>query len=311
MDRLIALEPVEADLTPERVDERLAAGWFPWQGRWMTCRAWPMEAGPLDTIWLRVRLAVRPPSDRQRRLAREACTVAQCDAPVFDEEHQLLYERFREKRHPDWTKEAADLVRAGTESPFLPRIREIAMRDASGRLIAYRWFLHGGVAIAGLTSIYDTARDGLGTIARTLADDWAASAGCTWSYPGYVFPGAKDHWFYKIKRGRTEWLDSDRRYWRAWDGDGPRPEDLALAEMRRRLSLLGTVEHYPGWALPHVDPSSRSLASPYFVRGAEHGGELTLTVWSLSHNRYEELRVVRNSEAPSEESEDDIPERTE
>ncbi len=52
--------------------------------------------------------------------------------------------------------------------------------------------------------------NGLGTIARELADQWAVRAGYTWSYPGYVWPGAADTWYYKIKRGLTEWLDPSK-----------------------------------------------------------------------------------------------------
>ena len=293
--QLITLEPVEDDLSPAHIDARLAEGWFPWGGQWMTCRAWPIEEGPCDTIWVRVRLAVRPPSDRRRRLVREGCRIEKYDAPLFDEEHQRLYDTFRTTRHPDWVKDAAALVRSQNESPFLPRTREIAVRDAGGRLIAFRWFLDGGVAIAGMTAIYDTARDGLGTIARTLADEWAAREGYQWTYPGYVLPGAGDPWYYKIKRGRTEWLDPDRGHWRAWDGDEPDPERLALAEMRRQLAPLGEVTAYPAWALPYLDPTSNGLASPYYVAGPESDGELTLVIWNPERGRREELRVVRRA----------------
>lgn len=298
-NQLITVEPVEADLTPGRIDERLAGGWFPWGGSWMTCLAWPTEAGARDTIWVRVRLVTRPPSDRRRRLAREGCKVMLYEAPQFDEEHQRLYDSFRATRHPDWDKDAAGLVRSQALSPLLSRTREIAVRDAVGSLIAYRWFLEGGASIAGMTSIYDTARSGLGTIARTLADQWAAQQGYEWSYPGYVLPGAEDPWYYKIKPGRTEWLDPDKGHWCAWDGAEPSPDRLTLAEIRRRLEVVGPVVEYPAWAVPYLDPSSSGLASPYFVAGPEHGNRLTLTVWNIARRCYEELRVIRQSSAPA------------
>lgn len=297
-EQLITVEPVEDDLTPERIDERLAGGWFPWGQRWMTCRAWPMEDGPYDTVWVRVRLAARRPPDRWRRLAREGCTVSFHAQPQLDDEHQGLYERFRETRHPDWTEEAARLLLHGdTLSPLLVHTREIAVRDAGGRLLAFRWFLQGRAAIAGISSIYDTETDGLGTIARELADQWAAREGFTWSYPGYVWPGAADTWYYKIKRGRTEWLDPEQGRWRTWDGDEPRPEDLVLAEMWRRLEQLGAVVTYGGWAAPCVDPTIRGLATPYFVVGNVDGEEVTVFVWNLHHRRYEELRVIVRASA--------------
>lgn len=292
-EKLIAIEPVEAQLTPERVDERLAEGWFPWGQRWMTCRAWPMEEGPRDTIWVRVRLSPRPLRDRARRLMREGCTVTFAAAPALDDEHQDLYARFRASRHPEWTETAAGLLlHDDTTTPLLDRTREISVRDSDGRLIAYRWFVQGKTAIAGVSAIYDTTRSGLGGVARSLSDAWAEREGLTWSYPGYVWPGAEDTWYYKIKPGRTEWLDPEQRRWRAWDGDEPDPEALALAEMRRRLSTLGDVLHYPAWAVPCVDPTSRGLASPYFVAGPADGDQLTVFVWSLGERRYEALKVV-------------------
>ena len=292
-DQLITLEPVEADLTPARVDERLAAGWFPFGQRWMTCRAWLMSDESCDTIWLRVRLAPRPPTDRWRKLLREGATAAWHAAPAFDDEHQRLYERFRRTRHPDWVDEASKIVIAEDPSPLLDRTRELAIRDADGELIAYRWFVEGEHAVAGLTSIYDTSKSGLGGIARALADDWAARAGFTFTYPGYVCPGAKDHMFYKLKPGRTEWLDPDAGLWRRWEGDGPAPETLVLAELRRRLGEIGEVVHYPGWALPCIDTSSRGLRSPYFVIGSAQGDEMTIIVWNRESACYEEMRVQR------------------
>lgn len=292
-DQLITIEPVEADLTPAQIDERLALGWFPFGQRWMTCRAWLMEEESRDTIWVRVRLAPRPPSDRWRKLLRLGCTATWHAAPGFDEEHQHLYERFRESRHPDWTEEAARIVISEDPSPLLTRTRELAIRDAAGRLIAYRWFVEGQDAIAGLTSIYDTTYNGLGTIARRLADDHAARAGFTWSYPGYVWPGSKDHWYYKIKPGRTEWLDPDTLHWRPWDNDPPDPETLVLAELRRRLAAVGEIVHYPGWAVPCLDPNSNGLRSPYFVVGSASGDELTIITWSRERGCYEELHVLQ------------------
>ncbi|APR86051.1 Hypothetical protein A7982_11400 [Minicystis rosea] len=303
-EQLITVEPVEADLTQERIDERLAAGFFPWGQRWMTCRAWPMEDGPRDTIWVRVRLAPRRLPERFRRLEREGYSVSFHQEPLLDDEHQALYERFRRTRHPDWTKEVASLLRHDeTVSPLFANTREITVRDGAGRLAAFRWFLQGKAAIAGISSIYDTETSGLGTIARALSEQWAVRAGYTWSYPGYVWPGAEDTWFYKIKKGATEWLEPDLGDWRAWDGNEPNPDDLVLADMRRRLAQLGDVLAYGGWAAACVDPSRRGLASPYFVVGAVNGDELTVVVWSFHRRRYEELRVMVQRDAATNEAE--------
>jgi hypothetical protein len=303
-EQLITVDPIEADLTPERIDERLSGGWFPCGQRWMTCRAWPTEDGPLDTVWVRVRLSPRRLPDRWRRLAWEGCTVAFHAEPVLDAEHQRLYERFRGARHPDWTEEAAHLLLGvDAASPLFANTREIAVRDADGRLCAFRWFAQGRTAIAGISSIYDTARSGLGTVARELADQWAARAGYTWSYPGYVWPEAADPWYYKIKHGSTEWLDPEQGRWRAWDGDAPRPEDLVVADMRRRLEQLGDVLYYPGWTAACFDPTKRGLASPYFVVGGMKEDELTVIVWDVHRREYQELRVVvqRDAEASAPE----------
>ena len=292
-DKLITVEPIEADLTPERIDERLSGGWFPWGQRWMTCRAWPTEDGPRDTIWVRVRLSARRLPDRWRRLARDGYAAAFHAEPVIDAEHQRLYDGFREARHPDWTEEAASLLlHAGAVSPLFAHTREIAVRDAGGRLRAFRWFLQGRAAIAGISSIYDTDTSGLGTVARALADQWAARAGHVWSYPGYVWPGAADTWYYKIKPGCTEWLDPEQGRWRAWDGDEPRAEDLVLAEIRRRLAPFGEMVCHEGWAASSVAPTSGGLTAPYFVVGGAEGNELTIVVWNSHLRRYEELRVI-------------------
>lgn len=291
-DRLITVEPVEPDLTAERVDERLAQGFFPWGQQWMTCRAWPVADGPRDTIWVRVRLAARRPSDRHRRLIRAGWTTSLHPGPVLDDEHQRLYETFRATRHPGWTEHARSLLLHREDpSPLLHRTREIALRDPAGRLAAFRWFLEGKDSIAGISSVYDTSHDGLGTIARALADQWAMGRGVTYSYPGYVWPGAVDPWYYKIKPGRTEWLDPDHGRWRPWDGAGPDPETLVLAEIRSRLRPLGEIHYYGGWAAPCVDPASRGLSAPYFVIGAVDGADLTVIVWSVEHGAYQELRV--------------------
>lgn len=300
-EHLIRIAPIEPDLTGAMVDARLAAGFFPWGQQWMTCRAWPMEDGPHDTIWVRVRLAPRRPSDRTRKLSREGCTVAVCAGPVLDEEHQRLYDRFRADRHADWTPEVGDLLlHDDTVSPIFGRTRELTMRDANGELIAFRWFLEGEEAIAGIAAIYDTTRSGLGTVARALADQWAFEEGLRWSYPGYVWPGAEDPWYYKIRKGCTEWLDPATGRWRGWDGDEPRAEALGLAEMRRRLAVLGDVVYYPGWVVPCVDPASQGLPAPYFVAGPADGDELIVVTWNLTAGDYEQFRVVQQPvEQPS------------
>jgi hypothetical protein len=301
--QLITVEPIEPELTPDRVDERLARGFFPWGQRWMTCLAWPMDEGPRDTVWVRVRLSPRRRSERARRFLRDGYTVALHDEPALDDEHQRLYERFRASRHAEWTEEAADLLlQSGAPSPLLARTRELAVRDAAGQLCAFRWFLQGERAIAGISSVYDTERSGLGSVARELADAWAQQAGMTFSYPGYVWPGAAETWFYKIKRGATEWLDVDGGRWRAWDGDEPRPEKLVLAEMRRQLEPLGDVVSYRGWAAPCVEPSLRGLTAPYFVVREVRGNELTLVVWDFERRRHEQVRVLvpTDDEAPAE-----------
>ena len=292
---LIQVDPVELDLTPERIDDRLAAGWFPWGQRWMTCRAWPMDEGPADTVWVRVALDRRTVPERWRRMLRAGCTVSWHDGPRFDHEHQDLYARFRATRHPTWVEESAALLVTNERSRLLDRTREMAIRDAAGRLIAYRWFLEGRTAIAGMSAIYDTARPGLGSVARFLADDCAFRAGHAWSYPGYVLPGAKEHWFYKIRPGRTSWLDPETGRWRSWDGDEPIPDTLVLAEIRRRLALRGEVVHYPGWAFACIEPHRGGFCEPYYVVASANGPEMILVVWDHATQQYGELPVTVRS----------------
>lgn len=291
---LLALQPVEPDLSPDRVDQRLAAGWFPFGQAWMTCRAWPDDEGlPHDTVWVRVRTVPVPrrPSDRQRRLWREGASASLLPHPVFDDEHQALYERFRAELHPDWeTEQVSELLVWSSQQPgpLLASTRELAVRDAQGRLLAFRWLVLGRSSIAGVSAIYEPRLDGLGTLARALADRWAGEQGLGWTYPGYVRPGSPDPWHYKIKVGRTEYLDPERGRWLPWVGEGPAPQDLCLAEMRRRLARVGEVHLNASWAAACFHPASRGLVVPYFVPGVADGRS-TAVVWDLAARRYEVL----------------------
>lgn len=296
-DPLITIEPVEEGLTGERVDERLAAGFFPWGQRWMTCRAWPTEEGARDTVWLRVRLAVRPAPDRWRQLRRQGCTTSWLEQPALDDEHEALYGRFRDALHPDWGEVAADLLLHGGRSALEARTRELAVRDGAGRLVAYRWFLDGREAIAGIASVYDPGVSGLGSIARWLVDDRAARDGRRFTYPGYVVPGARDAMLYKLKPGRTEWLDVRDGAWRRWEEGAPQIDELTLARLLRRLTPLGPVEYNPGWAIPCVDPSSPGLAAPFFVVRDRRGDAMRVVVWSDERARHEEHAVVLRAAA--------------
>ncbi len=300
--RLITLEPIAAELVPADVDDRLAAGWFPFGQRWMTCRAWPSREGvPWDTVWIRVALEIRRPSDRHRRLLRAGYTTTWHAQPVFDDEHQDLYTRFRDTLHPDWeTTEAPGLLRADDATRLLDHTREIAIRDPLGNLVAFRWFVQGQTAIAGVSAVYDPTVEGLGTIARTSADQWAARAGLRWTYPGYVLPGSPDPWYYKLQAGRTWWLDPSRHAyrWRDWEADPPRQEQLTLARMRGHLEILGEVETYPYWANPCFD-GSRGLDTPYYVVGSEEGDRRQLYTWDVATERYETLHVIVQRREPS------------
>lgn len=299
---LIALEPVEPELDGARIDARLAQGWFPYGQRWMTCRIWPEEAAPPhDTVWLRVRLAAQRRSDRLRQLARQGGTLEWTSAPRFDAEHQELYSRFKAGLHPDWYTEIVwGLLLDGEQlpGPMFHHTREIAVRDREGRLLAFRWFLQGQASIAGIACVYDPERSGLGTIARALADRWAFEQGLTWTYPGYVRPGFVDPWDYKVKEGRTEWLDPDTGQWHPWESGGPPLSRLSLAEMRQRLADRGVVEPYRWWEVSTFDPTSRELPVPFYVAGARHGRNVAVTVWDVVNKRYVELLTREIDDVP-------------
>lgn len=290
---LIQFAPVDPGLTPGIIDARLAAGWFPFGQRWMTCLAWPTHDGtPQDTVWIRVRLAGGRIPDRQRRLLRTGATWVVHDRPLFDAEHQALYEQFRAAKHPDWeTTEVAELLTTDGTTALFERTRELAVHDADGRLVAFRWFLQGKIATAGITSVYAPEREGLGTIARDLADQWAFSQGLIFTYPGYVLPGAEDPWYYKLKRGRTEWLDAGQNRWNDWAALEPHADGLMLAEMRRRLAAFGEVQAYPGWAIPCFDPTSEGLWTPYYAVTTLENGDGIIIVWDLGRRAFMQLRV--------------------
>jgi hypothetical protein len=291
---LVAFDVIEPELTGARVDERLAAGWFPYGQHWMTCRVWPEDGGmPQDTVWVRVRLGPRSRGDRARKRIRDGLVVEDLDHPVFDAEHQGVYERFR-VTHPTWrTGPVSGLLldEAQPRGPLFARTRELALRDGNGRLLAFRWYVRGEHAIAGVTSVYDPAESGLGTLARRLADEHAWLDGLTWTYPGYVRPGSKIPWDYKIREGRTEWLDIDTWTWRPWDEDPPQPPKLTVAELRGRLAPLGAVLEYPRWAAPWFDANNRELPMPWFVVAATEGDRKAVVVWDLSRKRYQTLMV--------------------
>jgi hypothetical protein len=266
---MIRFSLVEPDLTPQRVDERLAAGWFPFSQFWMTCRLWPDEVETaVDTVWIRTRLTQCRSPDRHRKRLKEGMSVEWSPQPVFDAEHQALYERFR-TTHPTWrTGPVSGLLydEGMLPGPLMARTREIRLRDRSGRLLAFRWYLEGKDAVAGITAVFDPDEPGAGTSARWAADQRACADGFTLSYPGYVRPGAREPWHYKLAAGRTEWLDPETGLWRDWDADEPDPNELLKARMREKLAVVGPIEPYPAWANPWYDARSRELPAPWFVR---------------------------------------------
>lgn len=292
---MILFQRAESNLTAERIDRRLEGGWFPYGTSWMTCRLWPDEhAVAADTVWLRVRLTERRAPERLRRALRNGLTVAY-GAPQFTREHQLLYERFRATR-PSWGEPNVRELLLHHQPPgsLLRFTREVSLREASGRLVAFRWYLEGANTVAGITSVYDPSLDGLGTAARFLADQWAWQHGKRWTYPGYVRPGASDDMMYKVVRGQTEWLDATTGAWRAWDLAPPDVEQLDLAETRRQLSRYGTPQEYFPWAVAWFHPDSAELPAPLYVTLEERGRWMRIIVWDYVGRRFRVLYVERH-----------------
>jgi len=223
-------------LSPFELDHYLATGWFRIGQTLMTCRVVLFDGALRTALWTRLPLAdhrFRKSSRKQLNRVRREFTVKVRRGPVIDQEHESLYQRYRQVARGERSPTLDDFLYGDSEPLELFDTWETQVFD-QGRLVAFSWFDLGQSSAQSLMGVYDPdyRRYGLGFTTMLLEIEHATAVGKDWFYPGYVLPGepAMD---YKLRIGDVEYYDADAGTWNPWSE--VEQHELAETQLRRAL----------------------------------------------------------------------------
>lgn len=296
-------------LSPFELDAYLATGWFRIGQTLMTCRVVLFDGALRTALWTRLPLAdhtFRKSARKQLSRLRRNFTVKVRQGPVIDQEHETLYQRYREIARGDRSPTLDDFLYGDSEPLELFDTYETQVYD-DGKLIAFSWFDLGSESAQSLMGVYDPdyRKFGLGYATMLLEIEHAVSLGKQWFYPGYVLPGepAMD---YKLRIGDVEFYDADTGQWRPWS----EVESHELAEAQLRRALRGAANHlaangvrvvmrmYPMFEAPAWhDQLVQCLEAPLVLVCDPRplARRQVLVTYDLDHKQFEMLRCARAS----------------
>lgn len=175
---------------------------------------------PQDILPLRIDLARFAPSKSQRRVLRRNADMRLDWGPVrLTEEHRHIFRRHSGRFTRNVPEQLDDFLGDGAPHDAPCVIRELGVRDASGRLLAASFVAQGVRAWSSVYAIFDPAEyaRSLGIATQLWEIEAARAAGCRWLYLGYC-TRQPSHYDYKRQFAGTEWFD-----WESWQaGEIPR-----------------------------------------------------------------------------------------
>ena len=203
-------------LSAQELDERLAQGWYRVGSRLIRCDFTSARGQTHGVVWTRVPLegyTFGKSARRVRRRVEAACDVQITDV-TLDEEHEALYHRYLTVAPGERSSTLYEFLHGPGGELGLFDTREVAVRDAQGRLVAFSWFDVGQAASQSLIGVFEPAWGAMSLGFYTMLREVQASVdwGLEYFYAGYVLVGdpAMD---YKLRTGHVECLDRTCGRW--------------------------------------------------------------------------------------------------
>lgn len=297
------IEPRE--MSPDQLDEYLAAGWYRIGQSMMYCDFVTMERDTTGVLWTRVPLEDYSfkRSLRRTRNKVERDFSVEVGPLTHDTEHELLYQRYLTTTSGTRAEDLCEL--RGVSSPNGADIfdtYEVSVRDGD-RLIAFSWFDRGATSIQSITGVYDpdyaSYSLGIYTMLRELR--YGIDEGLTHFYAGYVLCGDSTM-DYKLRTGHVWCLDRPAAQWRAWEE--VEAEDLdplqrtrdALLEARDGMREIRCALHVNDhFTLSAVAPNLTSCLAYHvaLLCGPTFAGMVLALCWDSALEQYELLRCIR------------------
>jgi leucyl-tRNA---protein transferase len=297
----------EGPVPGDELDAYLARGWYRIGQAMVTCRfVWAHDGTLRSAIWTRTRLqGYRFRKSLSRIHRKNSERYAYVEGPLrVDEEHRALYRRYRAHARGSRPPTLEGALHGDAEHDHFDT-REIAVRDADGRLVAFSTFDLGRRSLQSLMGVYDPdhAQHSLGFWTLLLEIRHALELGLDFHYAGYVLPG-DGSMDYKLRVGAIEYLDPDDNAWRPWAEFDPAclPDvQLGRALHAARLALTrrtvsSRVVDYRYYEAPAWSPAlRRGLDQPRVLLVAPHDRAISdlLITWDLDRRTFSVLRCLR------------------
>ncbi|MBS0661108.1 MAG: arginine-tRNA-protein transferase [Verrucomicrobia bacterium] len=204
----------ELQIEPARLDDLLAQGWRHF-GPYFFRYSQQLTTALQDIIPLRVDLTRFRPSKSQRRvLRRNADVTPRWQTVSLTEEHHTVFAEHAGRFAHNVPGRLEDFLGPWPQLDLPCRLRELSVRDATGRLLAASYVAQGARAWSSVYAFFapsDGARS-LGIATQLWEIEAARAAGCRWLYLGYA-TRQPSHYDYKRQFAGTEWFDWER--WQA------------------------------------------------------------------------------------------------
>ncbi len=293
-------------LSPESLDQHLAAAWYRMGSSIFTTHFLFFNGRPYSAIWIRLDLRSFTFSKSQRKLLRRNGQLfsTRVGPRVIDAEREALYEAYADDFDGRLSATISDsLEDYGEESVF--NTHEVTVRDrVSKELVATSYFDIGDNSAASILGIYRPLlkQFSLGYYTMLLEIESCLERGLRYYYPGYVVPGYR-RFDYKLRLGNSQYFDIRTSAWLPYAGN----TDESIGPTERQLSALSGVvallkEHsverrvltYPLFEADLYDAwNDDYLPYPYFVfLGADPSGNPVVLVFDPKSDSYQILHCA-------------------
>jgi leucyl-tRNA---protein transferase len=205
-------------LTPQELDEYLAAGWYRMQQLIFTTDLIIKDDRYLPVFWLRVVMKNYIPTKKNEKIiARNKNYTVTCEQAVITEELEQLYQLYKAAKNFELAESIQDSL-LGDNTNSIYNTRCYTIRDGE-KLIAAGFFDEGRNSIAGILNIYhpDYAHKQLGKYLVLLKAAYARQQQKEYYYSGYIST-ADSKFDYKlfVSKEATEVYNRKTQQWIPW-----------------------------------------------------------------------------------------------
>lgn len=230
----------QLELTPDKIDDYLARGWFRFGGTMRTTRLTVWEERDLrTTLWIRSNLNGFRFSKGNRRVLnriRKRFSIRR-HAFQLDAAHEALYAAYIIEVGGDRPASLTDFLGGDARADY--PTREISMWDGD-ELVAFSLYDEGRDSLMSLLGVFAPLHRNLslGYASLLLEVELCLETQRSFHYSGYVLPG-EPRMDYKLRVGAIEYLDPYEQIWHPWSRFDP--IQLPDRRIRERLDQVGRL----------------------------------------------------------------------